>query len=164
LALELVTDSLQFHAADEKECQAFPRPPGRHSFGSGGFVALQVKHRDTISFYQKLGLFQIAGRTAGGYRLFDREQIRDLSFVRHAQELGFYLTEVKGVADVTRKASRCSQVQSMLKRKLNDVREKISSLSQLEAEIAEALRSCNRELRSRIRARPRLHSFLPSHP
>jgi DNA-binding transcriptional MerR regulator len=50
---------------------------------------------DTIRFYQKLGLFKIAGRTAGGYRLFDREQIRDLSFVRHAQELGFSLTESK---------------------------------------------------------------------
>ena len=43
---------------------------------------------DTIRFYQKLGLIKSAGRTAGGYRLFDDEQIHDLTFVRHAQELG----------------------------------------------------------------------------
>jgi DNA-binding transcriptional MerR regulator len=46
---------------------------------------------DTIRFYQKLGLIKSAGRSAVGYRLFDGEQIRDLTFVRHAQELGFSL-------------------------------------------------------------------------
>ena len=33
---------------------------------------------DTIRFYQKLGLIKSAGRSAGGYRLFDGGQIRDL--------------------------------------------------------------------------------------
>jgi MerR family transcriptional regulator, copper efflux regulator len=50
---------------------------------------------DTIRFYEKLGLIKSAGRTAGRYRLFDGEQIRDLTLVRHAQGLGFSLTEVK---------------------------------------------------------------------
>jgi DNA-binding transcriptional MerR regulator len=50
---------------------------------------------DTIRFYQRLGLIKSAGRSADGYRLFDGEQIRDLSFVRHAQQSGFSLTEVK---------------------------------------------------------------------
>jgi hypothetical protein len=35
----------------------------------------------------------------------------------------------------------------MLKHKLEAVREKIDSLSRLEAELAEAFRNCNRELR-----------------
>ena len=50
---------------------------------------------DTIRFYQKLGLIKSAGRSAGGYRLFDGKQIRDLTFVRHAWELGFSLIEIK---------------------------------------------------------------------
>ena len=102
---------------------------------------------DTIRFYQKLGLIKSAGRSAGGYRLFDREQIRDLTFVRHAQELGFSLTEIKELLALRQKHHACSEVQSMLKGKLGDVREKIKSLSRLEAELAEALRNCNRELR-----------------
>src|SRR6267143_3930572 len=32
---------------------------------------------DTIRFYQELGLIKSAGRSAGGYRLFEGEQIRD---------------------------------------------------------------------------------------
>src|SRR5271156_3048278 len=50
---------------------------------------------DTIRFCQKIGLIKSAGRSAGGYRLFDGEDIHDLTFVRHAQELGFSLTEIK---------------------------------------------------------------------
>jgi DNA-binding transcriptional MerR regulator len=102
---------------------------------------------DTIRFYQRLGLINSAGRSAGGYRLFDGEQIRDLTFVRHAQELGFSLTEVKELMPLRRKHHVCSEVQSMLNHKLGAVREKINSLARLEAELADALRSCNRELR-----------------
>ncbi len=102
---------------------------------------------DTIRFYQKIGLIKSAGRSAGGYRLFDGEDIHDLTFVRHAQELGFSLTEVKELLALRQKDHVCSEVQSMLKRKLGDVREKINSLSRLEAELARAFRNCNRELR-----------------
>jgi DNA-binding transcriptional MerR regulator len=101
---------------------------------------------DTIRFYQRLGLIKSAGRSVGGYRLFDEEQIRDLTFVRHAQELGFSLTEIKELLALRQKHHSCSEVQSMLKLKLGDVREKIDSLSRLEAELATAFRNCNREL------------------
>ena len=84
---------------------------------------------DTIRFYQKLGLIKSASRTAGGYRLFDGEQIRDLTFVRHAQELGSSLTKVKELLALQQKHHVCSEVQSMLKGKLGDVRQKINSLS-----------------------------------
>jgi DNA-binding transcriptional MerR regulator len=102
---------------------------------------------DTIRFYQRLGLIKSAGRSVGGYRLFDEEQIRDLTFVRHAQELGFSLTEIKELLALRQKHHVCSQVQSMLKRKVGDVQEKINSLSRLEAELTDALCNCNRELR-----------------
>src|SRR6266436_5992028 len=102
---------------------------------------------DTIRFYQKLGLMPNTARSTGGYRLLDGEQIRDLTFVRHAQELGFSLTEVKELLALRQKPHVCSEVQSMLQHKLEAVRQKIDSLSRLEAELAEAFRNCNRQLR-----------------
>jgi len=102
---------------------------------------------DTIRFYQKIGLIKSAGRSSGGYRLFDGQDIQDLTFVRHAQELGFSLTEVKELLTLRQRHHVCSEVQSMLKRKLGDVRKKINSLSRLEADLATAFRNCNRELR-----------------
>jgi DNA-binding transcriptional MerR regulator len=102
---------------------------------------------DTIRFYQKLGLIRNGDRSAGGYRLFDGEQIRDLTFVRHARELGFSLTEIKELLALRQKHHSCSEAQSILNHKLGAVREKINSLARLEAELANALRNCNRELR-----------------
>ena len=69
---------------------------------------------DTIRFYQKLRLIESATRSMGGYRLFDGEQIRALTFVRHAQELGFSLTEIKDLLALRRSHHACSDVQSML--------------------------------------------------
>jgi DNA-binding transcriptional MerR regulator len=83
---------------------------------------------DTIRFYQKIGRIKSAGRSAGGYRLFDAEDIHDLTFVRHAQELGFSLTEVKELLALRQKHHVCSEVQSMLKRKLGCAGEDQQSL------------------------------------
>lgn len=102
---------------------------------------------DAIRFYQKLALVKGASRTASGYRLFNAEQIRDLKFVRHAQELGFSLTEIGELLALRQKHCACSDVQTMLKHKLADVGEKIKGLARLEAELTGALRNCNRELR-----------------
>jgi DNA-binding transcriptional MerR regulator len=102
---------------------------------------------DTIRFYQRLGLIKGATRSAGGYRLFNGGQISDLKFVRHAQELGFSLNEIKDLLALRQKDHTCSDVQSMLKRKLTNVRKKIKSLVCLELELRDAMRNFNRELR-----------------
>jgi DNA-binding transcriptional MerR regulator len=102
---------------------------------------------DTIRFYQKLGLLKDHGRSSGGYRLFNDEQVHDLSFVRHAQELGFSLNKVKELLALRHKHHACSEVQSMLTGKLANVRDKIKGLARLENELRRALHDCNRELR-----------------
>jgi MerR family copper efflux transcriptional regulator len=73
--------------------------------------------------------------------------IHGLTFVRHAQELGFSLTEIKELLALRQKHHVCSEVQSMLKHRLAAVREKINCLSRLEAELATAFRNCNREIK-----------------
>ena len=102
---------------------------------------------DAIRFYQKRGLVAAGPRSTGGYRLFSGDQIRDLTFVRHAQELGFSLTQIKELLSLRQKQHICLEVQRLLERKLNDVRDKIRSLAHLEGELSSALRDCKRELR-----------------
>lgn len=104
---------------------------------------------DTVRFYQKLGLVRVPARSTGGYRLFDEDQIHNLKFVRHAQDLGFSLSEIRDLLALRQEPHACVEVQSMLRRKLVDVREKIKSLAVLEAELAKELRNCDRELRSK---------------
>lgn len=104
---------------------------------------------DTVRFYQKLGLVQVPSRTTGGYRLFEEDQIHNLKFARHAQDLGFSLNEIRDLLALRQQPHACAEVRSMLKRKVADVREKIKNLAVLEAELAKALRNCDRELRAK---------------
>ncbi len=57
------------------------------------------------------------------------------------------LDEIKELLALRQKHHVCSAVQSMLHRKVADVRAKIKSLARLEAELNSALHNCNRELR-----------------
>jgi DNA-binding transcriptional MerR regulator len=105
---------------------------------------------DTIRFYQKIGLVKQPARSEGGFRLFTDPEIKDLLFIQKAQELGFSLTEVKQLSILNHKHDHaCSQVRDLLKGKLKDVREKVTHLLRLEAELNKALRKCSRDLRSR---------------
>src|SRR6266849_4091271 len=103
---------------------------------------------DTIRFYQKIGLVKQPARSEGGFRLFTDGEIKDLLFIQRAQELGFSLTEIKQLSILNHEPDHaCSQVRELLKRKLRDVRAKVTQLLRLETELNKALRKCNRDLR-----------------
>ena len=105
---------------------------------------------DTIRFYQKIGLVKQPARSEGGFRLFTDAEMKDLIFIKNAQELGFSLTQIKQLSILNQEHDHaCSQVRDLLEAKLRDVREKATHLLRLEAELNKALRKCNRDLRSR---------------
>lgn len=45
---------------------------------------------DAISFYERERLLHAAARSSGGFRLFSFGDVEDLTFIRNAQELGFF--------------------------------------------------------------------------
>ena len=103
---------------------------------------------DTIRFYQKSGLLKPPPRTAGGYRVFSETEIAELQFIARAQDLGFSLAEIKELMSLRNENGRaCPEVRDLIHRKLQNVREKIFALKQLESELARGLRSCDRALK-----------------
>src|SRR5690242_15458010 len=88
-----------------------------------------------------------AARAATGYSARGRLITSSLSGTR--RKWGFSLNEVKELLALRQKPHACSEVQSMLNRKLPDVREKIKILARVEVELSGALSGCNRELRAR---------------
>ncbi|MCP2251078.1 DNA-binding transcriptional regulator, MerR family [Lentzea aerocolonigenes] len=55
----------------------------------------------TVRFYERRGLVNPTARTGGGYRHYDQEALRRLKFIRRAQRLGFTLTEVEQILDLS---------------------------------------------------------------
>jgi DNA-binding transcriptional MerR regulator len=112
-----------------------------------------------IRFYEREGLLRQPTRSEGGFRLFDLDSVRDLKFIRKAQELGFSLSGIRELLVLRRTESQaCSHVRSLLSEKLETVQKKIQELVQLENEIKSALRKCNRDLK---RAGSRIEKACP---
>src|SRR5215472_9351663 len=103
---------------------------------------------DTIRFYQKSGLLKAPARTAGGYRVFSETEIAELQFIARAEDLGFSLAEIKELLSLRNENGRaCPEVRGVIHRKLQNVRQKIFALKQLESELARGLPSCDRALK-----------------
>src|SRR2546425_9106850 len=50
---------------------------------------------ETIRYYERHGLLPKPPRTHSGYRIFSEDAVKRLRFIKHAQDLGFSLKEVK---------------------------------------------------------------------
>jgi DNA-binding transcriptional MerR regulator len=103
---------------------------------------------DAIRFYERNALLPHPPRTAGGFRRYAESDVEVLAFIRRTQGLGFKLREIRSLLELRRDRMRaCGSVRRQLKEKLEDVKQKVAELQELERELSLALRSCNRQLR-----------------
>ena len=62
-------------------------------------------HIETIRYYEKEGLLPAPERTKGGHRLYTRQMVERLLFIRRSRELGFSMGEIRqllSLVDATR--------------------------------------------------------------
>jgi MerR family transcriptional regulator, Zn(II)-responsive regulator of zntA len=111
---------------------------------------------DAIRFYERRALLPKAPRTAGRFRLYSKDDVARLDFIRQMQGLGFSLTEIRQLLELREHhLAACLEVRDLLNAKLKKVHAKIQELEQLERELALDLDKCNRELKHRQRHTPR---------
>jgi DNA-binding transcriptional MerR regulator len=55
--------------------------------------------RPTLRYYERRGLLPPADRSAAGYRSYGPDAVRIVRFVKHAQEIGFTLSEVEALLE-----------------------------------------------------------------
>ena len=68
-----------------------------------GELARQAEvNLETIRFYERQGLLPRPPRTVSGYRTFPPEAVRQVRFIKRAQDLGFSLREVRGLLSLQR--------------------------------------------------------------
>ena len=73
---------------------------------------------DAIRFYERRRLLPKAARSAGRFRLYPKDAIERLRFIRQMQGLGFSLREVGELIELRdRKVDACESVRELLKAK-----------------------------------------------
>lgn len=98
---------------------------------------------ETIRYYERIGVLPAPARR-GRYRLYGQEDVRRLSFIRRARELGFTLEEVRALLRFAAgSADACADARDLAARHLAGVRARIRDLRAMEAALAATLRRCD---------------------
>lgn len=87
---------------------------------------------ETIRYYERSGFLPPPERMASGYRVYNGDSIRRIRFIKQAQALGFTLSEVVDLLDLTADESAdCASVNEKAKKKLVEIDKKIETLEKM---------------------------------
>lgn len=99
---------------------------------------------DTVRFYEKEGLVTPARKSAAGYRLYGQDTVQRLRFIKHAQNCGFSLAEVREL--LTLRAAEdacCTDVRSVALHKKLLIEGKIRTLQAMSQALSELIARCD---------------------
>lgn len=117
----------------------------------GAVVQLQVgdlakqsgKTVRALHLYEELGLLRPLGRSKGRYRLYGEDALIRIRWISKLQDLGLSLHEIRALAQEVETVAVAPQVaermRTIYEQKLEDTREQLQKLQQLEAELQRAL-------------------------
>ena len=97
----------------------------------------------TIRFYERQSLLPVPERRESGYREYPVDTVAQVRFIRHAQDLGFTLNEVRDLLALRDAPEHgCDAVHDAAESKLSLIREKIRSLKRMEKVLSALAASC----------------------
>lgn len=99
---------------------------------------------DTVRYYERRGLLPVADRLPSGYRTYPVDSARRLGFVRHAQELGFTLDEIRELLTLRVDRQRtCADVRELAVARLAAIDAKLESLRRIRVALAKLAQDCS---------------------
>ena len=112
----------------------------------GNLAAVTNVSTDTLRYYEREDLLQPRTKSASGYRLYDEEAARRVQFIRHAQECGFTLAEIRELLTLRgRNSACCNDVKRVaIERKLQ-LEARIRSMKTMSAALDSLIGACDRE-------------------
>lgn len=98
----------------------------------------------TIRFYEDIGLMPVAARTPSGQRSYTDDDVRRLSFIRHARALGFPTDEVRSLIELKDTPDEnCVNAAEIATSHLESVEQRLVQLNRLRDELANVVSSCS---------------------
>jgi DNA-binding transcriptional MerR regulator len=95
---------------------------------------------EALRFYEKSGLLDKPSRTYGGYRVYGKDVLERLAFIKQAQALGFSLDEIRQIVEDARKGqSPCDEVREIVRRRMEELDERLRELQKYRRELKQTL-------------------------
>src|SRR6266849_3828400 len=103
-----------------------PERPNVHHRQIGGAHERQQRH---AALLRAGGLVKPAGKSPAGYRLYDKDSVRRIHFIKHAQQCGFTLAEIRELLVLRgRDKAYCGDVRSRAVEKKLHIESKIRAM------------------------------------
>jgi len=97
----------------------------------------------TIRYYEQIGLLPSPPRSEGNRRLYDERDLRRLSFIRHARDLGFEIDAIRTLLTLQDNPDQpCAEADAIARDKLAEVNARIESLLALKEELEAMVGGC----------------------
>ena len=109
--------------------------------------------RDTIRWYEKIGLLKTNKRNRGenNYRVYDEKTAERLRSIKQAKSFGFTLKEIDDLLFLSEEELlNCTAASPILEERLQKIREKIRELQVLEGKLVTAKNSCEGDCREML--------------
>lgn len=103
---------------------------------------------ETIRYYEREGITPKPDRTAAGRRLYDKNAIATLRFVKRCRDLGFSIADIRALLALSYSdQGTCEEAGAIGLKNLELVRQKIDDLRRMENALAGLVASCPRDRR-----------------
>jgi DNA-binding transcriptional MerR regulator len=110
----------------------------------GDLAARTGTSAPTIRYYEQIGLLRKAARQGGGHRVYSRDDVEQLTFIRRCREFGFSIDQVRTLVSIAHDAnSSCMDARALAADHLGGVRAKLRELKALERSLVAFVRSCD---------------------
>jgi MerR family transcriptional regulator, mercuric resistance operon regulatory protein len=97
----------------------------------------------TLRYYERRGLLARPRRLDSGYRAYAPETVDSVRFIKRAQELGFALSEIETLLDLSRGGPRdCDQALVLANGKIAELDRKIASLQAMRDSLGRLVATC----------------------
>jgi len=99
---------------------------------------------DTIRFYERQGLVDPPPRTESNYRLYSRDEVARLQFIKRAKVLGFTLSEIKDLLTLQHDPHTTrADIKNRTLIKIEDINRKIDDLTRIKAALEHLASECD---------------------
>ena len=97
----------------------------------------------TIRYYEQIGILPEAERSAGNQRLYSRNILERLAFVRHTRDLGFTLEAIRDLLSLSDKPDQsCAAADIIAKAQLAEVESRLARQTALKVELERMIVQC----------------------
>lgn len=113
-------------------------------FKIGELAKLSGISQDTLRYYEKMQLVEVACRTEAGYRLYSADSVARLRFIKQAKSVGFTLEGISELLSlkVDKASHSCAEVKQLTQLKLLEIEAKIRELNRIKQALGKLNDAC----------------------